>query len=281
VYIDAGALATITYSDIQLSSGTYTGTGNINADPLFTSGLHLSDFSPCIGTATATGAPATDLEGNTRGTPPDMGAYENARDSSLPVELSSFSAEALPDGVRLKWSTESEVDNLGFILESKLAEGDWVQIASYQTHTELQGQGNKSSRTEYKFMDETARAGQSCTYRLSDVNTAGEIHVYDVIKIAMPDVPKELVLDPPFPNPFNPQTKIYYQLSKSGPVEIAVFDLLGRKVRTLVDGFQSAGSYNIYWHGKDEAGMQTATGTYFITLKTVEGVRTQKVVMMR
>ncbi|MCK5145498.1 T9SS type A sorting domain-containing protein [bacterium] len=89
------------------------------------------------------------------------------------------------------------------------------------------------------------------------------------------------MLEPPFPNPFNPETKIQYQLAEAGPVEIMIYDLLGRKVRTLLDQDQAAGSYNLYWHGRDEAGVQTATGTYLIVLKTADGVRTQKAVMMR
>jgi hypothetical protein len=71
---------TVIYSDIQ---GGYTGTGNINADPMFVSpasgDFHLRQGSPCIDTGTLSGAPSTDLEGNSRpqGDGYDMGAYES------------------------------------------------------------------------------------------------------------------------------------------------------------------------------------------------------------
>jgi uncharacterized repeat protein (TIGR02543 family) len=72
------ATATVTHSDIQ---GGWEGEGNIDTDPLFENGYHLSDYSPAIGTGTSTGAPNTDLEGTQRPNPtasnPDMGAYEN------------------------------------------------------------------------------------------------------------------------------------------------------------------------------------------------------------
>ncbi len=88
---------TVTYSDVQQSSGTYTGTGNINNDPLFVSGsdLHLTEPSPCIDTGTSTGAPADDRDGNTRpdppGSNPDMGAYENSRsDPAIRLQTKVF-----------------------------------------------------------------------------------------------------------------------------------------------------------------------------------------------
>jgi len=74
----------ISYS---LVNGGFTGEGNIDADPLFVDSANgdyrLSDKSPCIGAGTAAGAPTNDIEGNPRGALPDIGAYENARDSRI------------------------------------------------------------------------------------------------------------------------------------------------------------------------------------------------------
>ncbi|MCK5149061.1 T9SS type A sorting domain-containing protein [bacterium] len=208
-------------------------------------------------------------------------------DVSLPVQLSSFTANHTPTGVLLEWTTQSETDNLGFILERApvemplLASQSWQTIATYRTHQSLAGQGNSSERHTYSYLDKNSQQGQNYKYRLSDVNTAGEINIYDTITIIMPDSPGETILEPPFPNPFNPETKIQYQLSKAGSVEIVVYNLMGRHVKTLINRHQSAGSHNIYWHGRDEAGNHSSTGTYVIVLKTLEGKRTQKVVMMR
>ncbi|MCK5149063.1 T9SS type A sorting domain-containing protein [bacterium] len=211
-------------------------------------------------------------------------------DASLSVELHSLSAVYENGSVAIQWITESETDNMGFILERVVGENvetlqatslHWDMIASYETHSAMMGNRNSSERNEYVFVDENVEAGQSYIYRLSDVNTNSDVHVYDIIEITLSDAPVETVLNPPFPNPFNPATKIGYTIAKSSPVEITIYDLLGRKVKTLIDQQQAAGSYNIYWHGRDEAGNQTATGTYVIVLKTLEGKKTQKVVMMR
>ncbi|MCK5146261.1 T9SS type A sorting domain-containing protein, partial [bacterium] len=204
-------------------------------------------------------------------------------DASLAVTLHSLSAVYENGSMSLHWVTDSETENVGFVLELENSRSPlrWEVIASHETHDELRGQGNSSERHEYVFIDNNVEAGQSYVYRLSDVNTSGEVHVYDDISIDLPDAPEVTVLDPPFPNPFNPQTKISYQLAETGSVEIIIYDLLGRKVQSLVSEKQIAGSYNMYWHGDDEFGQKVATGTYLIVLKTVEGVRTQKVVMLR
>ena len=221
------------------------------------------------------------------------GALSNAPlsigDASLPVDLHAFSALCEGSTVVLTWTTASETDNQGFLLERAVGcvemlhatSLQWDVIASYETHPELAGQGNSSARYDYTFVDASVEPGQSYGYRLSDVSTSGEVHVYDIIFTALPELPKEAVLEPPFPNPFNPETKIAYQLAESGPVEIVVYDLLGRRVHALVDEVQSAGSYTVYWQGNNRLGEKVATGTYVIVLKTAEGVLTRKVIMMR
>ena len=210
-------------------------------------------------------------------------------DMSLPVALSAFYARAVPGGVQLSWITESETDNLGFVLERGvgcvetrfIASLQWEVIASYETHPELCGQGNSAAQHNYTFVDKAVEAGTGYVYRLSDVNTDGEVNVYDVIQIALPDAPVVTAMDPPFPNPFNPQTKIEYHLAEAGPVKIVVYDLLGREVRMLVDELQSPGSFHVYWQGNDRWGEKVATGMYLIVLKTADCVKTQKVMMMR
>lgn len=220
---------------------------------------------------------------NVAGTGDYSGTWDFTTDVSLPVELTSFSAEPVAAGILLKWVTESELDNLGFILERASAGPDspgWEVIASYLTHASLSGKGSTSSRTEYAFTDMSVQSGRTYQYRLSDVNTQGEKHIYDVIRTALPEAPEMTALEPPFPNPFNPGTKIRYRLSDAGRVEVSVYDLLGRKLQTLLNEHQPAGSYNLYWHGRDASGTRMASGSYIIILKTAEETQKQKVVLL-
>jgi subtilisin family serine protease len=83
-----------------------------------------------------------------------------------------------------------------------------------------------------------------------------------------PIVPDKFVLDQNFPNPFNPSTTIRYGLPQDvSGVEIVIFDLLGRKVRTLSQPAQKSGYYNIVWNGRTENGIAVATGVYFYQMR--------------
>jgi len=79
---------------------------------------------------------------------------------------------------------------------------------------------------------------------------------------------KEFYLAQNYPNPFNPQTEIHYQLPGSGIVQLAIYDLLGKKVRTLVDWeTQSCGLHRICWNGMDDSGKEVPGGVYFYRIQ--------------
>ncbi len=209
--------------------------------------------------------------------------YYGGSDISLPIEVTSFSLSGTSELVLINWITESEVDNLGFVLEQ--AQGNaplqWVEIASYITHPELKGQSNTSAKTEYIFMDVTAQPGKTYSYRLSDVNIKGYVTVNAKLSITLDALPECTELLPACPNPFNPVTKISYQLATTGPVEISVYDLMGRKVSTLLNQEQNAGNYILYWNGKDDSGRQAASGTYILRMIAEDVTKIQKVLLMR
>ena len=84
-----------------------------------------------------------------------------------------------------------------------------------------------------------------------------------------------------YPNPFNPTTTISYQLSKSGRVDIAVMDILGRNIRTLESGVKSGGVHQIEWDGKNTAGSQVASGIYFTRITAENNTKMIKMVLIR
>jgi len=208
-------------------------------------------------------------------------SWENGDDVALPVELASFCACQEGRSVVLEWITESEVENLGFIIERKTDNTVWQQIASYQTHTALEGQGNTSTRTEYIFTDSDVELGNSYYYRLSDVSVQGEITTYPPVFIQLIKPPKETLLEKAYPNPFNPQTNITYHLAEATQVKITVFDMLGRKVKELYNGSKPAGSYHIYWNGTNEDGMKASNGVFIIRMLTGNIRQIQKVMFIK
>ena len=93
--------------------------------------------------------------------------------------------------------------------------------------------------------------------------------------------PKETVLLPNYPNPFNPETWIPYKLSKAAEVTVVIYAIDGSLIRTLTLGHQSAGTYQsksraAYWDGKNEVGEPVASGVYFYTLSAGEFTATRK-----
>jgi len=94
-------------------------------------------------------------------------------------------------------------------------------------------------------------------------------------------VPSAFKLEQNYPNPFNPSTTINYDLAKSGQVRLDIYNLIGQRVKTLVNDVQSAGSWKVVWNGKDDVGSSVASGVYFYRLAGPNVVLTKKMVLMK
>jgi len=93
--------------------------------------------------------------------------------------------------------------------------------------------------------------------------------------------PKDFELYQSYPNPFNNQTIIKYNLLKSCQVTLTIYNILGQKVKTLVNQRQETGSRSISWDGKDEKGKDLAGGIYFYQLKAGEVTQTKRMVLLK
>jgi hypothetical protein len=98
---------------------------------------------------------------------------------------------------------------------------------------------------------------------------------------AVDNMPGVLALGSNYPNPFNPQTTISFNLPKSGRVELSVFDIRGRLVRTLMDGVVEAGTHSSVWNGRNDQGAEAASGTYFYQLRTDSETLREKMVLLK
>ncbi len=94
-------------------------------------------------------------------------------------------------------------------------------------------------------------------------------------------IPASLQLYQNFPNPFNPETEITYDLPSDGVVSLVVYNLLGQEVRVLVDKYQSAGSYTATWDGKDVSGVDVPSGIYIYRLEAGGYSLVRKAVVLR
>ena len=95
-------------------------------------------------------------------------------------------------------------------------------------------------------------------------------------------LPIEFKLYANYPNPFNPSTIITYDIAKASNVELSVFDMRGREIRTLVSNtFQNSGKYHINWDGNDDYGVGVSAGVYIYKLKASNKVFHRKMVLMK
>ncbi|MCG3158151.1 MAG: Ycf48-like protein [bacterium] len=94
-------------------------------------------------------------------------------------------------------------------------------------------------------------------------------------------LPLEYTLSQNYPNPFNPETRIRYQLANPDRVALKIYNMLGQEVRTLIDEFKPAGSYEVSWDGKDNAGQRAPSGMYLYRVEAQGLVQTKKMILAK
>ena len=117
----------------------------------------------------------------------------------------------------------------------------------------------------------------------------GPIYVFELLPGEMPaavlseesELPPARALHQNYPNPFNPSTTISFTVATRGPVELSVFDLLGRRVRILSEGPRSAGQHTVVWDGTDEKGRAVGSGIYVYRLRIADFAQTRKMVLVK
>jgi hypothetical protein len=95
------------------------------------------------------------------------------------------------------------------------------------------------------------------------------------------NIPVAYSLSQNYPNPFNPETNIVFNIPKSAQVKLEIFNILGQKVRTLVDQYLKAGQNVVDWDGRDDLGKEVSSGMYFYRITTPEFSQTKKMVLLR
>ena len=196
-------------------------------------------------------------------------------DTPLPVELASYTLENLDNAIKLNWKTAAEVDNQGFILErSEQPNQGFEQVASYQSSLNLKGQGTVSQETSYEYVDYGKfKHGETYYYRLSDVDIAGNRNVLETKAITRPDA---YSLEQNYPNPFNPVTTITFSLQKPGKTMLEVYNILGQKVKTLLNDELKAGTHIQRWDARGYA-----SGVYFYRLQSGSFTRIKKMMLVK
>ena len=93
--------------------------------------------------------------------------------------------------------------------------------------------------------------------------------------------PGRFSLSQNFPNPFNPVTEIKYELPSESLVNVSIYDVVGRKIKSLVNQEQSAGSYSLQWDATNSVGEAIPAGMYIYTIQAGEYRSTKKMVLLK
>jgi hypothetical protein len=171
----------------------------------------------------------------------------------VPVELSSFSANANGTSAVLYWSTATETNNQGFSIERKSAKTNWQEVGY------VPGFGTSTEQHSYSFSDDQLGAG-SYSYRLKQTDFNGAYEYSDVVNVEI-SIPSEFSLNQNYPNPFNPTTNISYSIPQQSFVSIKVYNITGQEVAVLANGVQTEGHHQATFDAKN-----LASGIYIVRM---------------
>ena len=294
---------------VTASAGTSVGTYNIRFDLTGVSGIN--DFNTLIilkrADAGSSWQKVEDLGGTYSYNEPYITvqgltsfsdfAIASSGDNSLPVELTSFSVQAAPDGIELQWVTESEISNAGFVIERSTAEnGTYTLLSSYIQNDDLQGLGNSSFGKTYRYTDLSVKPEITYWYKLVDVTYSGIRKEHEPIQVLASfskgtaytifgNLPESFNLLPNYPNPFNPQTYIHFdipqQIKGNAQISLTVYDVVGHKIKNLISAELPAGHYEIQWIGDNNQIQSVPSGIYFCVFKYGQSSKVIKMSLLR
>lgn len=117
--------------------------------------------------------------------------------------------------------------------------------------------------------------------KMECVQCHGDPHVTSAVD-QIPGMPTSFSLEQSYPNPFNPGTSIQFSVAKSEKVDLAIYDIRGQLVRTLIDHeLYSPGYYTLSWDGTDNHGQRVTRGVYFTKMQTGRFITTRKMSMVK
>jgi hypothetical protein len=148
--------------------------------------------------------------------------------------------------VKLTWITTSEQNNKGFDIERKTND-NWEKVGF------LNGKLYSNTQTTYIYIDEELNTG-IYNYRLKQIDNNGNFDYLILNSTIEIGIPEKYIISQNYPNPFNPTTKINFELPFDSKVKIAVYDMLGRELKILINNeLKKAGYYTIDFNANNLA----------------------------
>lgn len=199
-------------------------------------------------------------------------AIGGGAENPLPVELVALTGEydAGDKAVRLRWQTASETGNAGFALERKTEAGSWLEFGF------VDGAGTTSTPQSYRFVDRNLPfAAESLTYRLRQVDLDGTTTHSTPVTVAL-GTPIAARLHSIFPNPVRGQASVRYEVAQGGEVRLELYDLLGRRVRSIARPHAAPGRGEVRL---DTSGLPS--GTYVVRFEAGDVAESKRIIVLR
>jgi hypothetical protein len=210
----------------------------------------------------------------------------NENDATLPVELSSFTANINSQGgITVMWATQSETGVNGYYVNratvNNLSEA--LRISS------LIPASNTSQQQVYVYNDNELYEPGTYYYWLEIQDIDGIVSYYGSRSVTFggngnngtPEIPLVTGIRSIYPNPFNPSATIMYELEQPANVNIEIFNNRGQIVRSFNFGQQEKNRYKLLWDGTDNSGSACGTGIYFIKMKAGKETFVKKAALIK
>ena len=191
-------------------------------------------------------------------------------------------AEGIESIVEFRWQPAVDPDPLDFVEYTLVYTADWSDTSTYTAVggiSDTAFTATLSNNTEYYWLVEAIDGDSLLT--ASNEGTPQRFVVGTLSIDELAGIPEEFALHQNYPNPFNPTSTIRYDLPEATHLRILVYDIMGREVARLVDGYLEAGYHQLVWNGRDRSGRELPTGMYIILMATPEYRKSIKLVMMK
>ena len=197
-------------------------------------------------------------------------AWVNAGSVVVPVELTSFTATSISDGVRLNWATATETNNSGFEIQRKQDSSVWERIGF------VEGHGTTTEAQEYFYIDDIRdNSATTFRYRLKQIDFDGSYEFSEEVLVENP-APSDYALHQNFPNPYNPVTTIKYEIPSKATMQLNIYNTLGEVIQVLVNEEKPVGYYEIEFDASS-----FASGVYFYRIQAGDFIKTKKMILLK
>lgn len=194
-------------------------------------------------------------------------------------QILSYESELPLGGLRLTFEAGTEIDYSSFdftqaqMIYDYRQENSEIRLLIYS----MDGQSMPAGSHDILWLHEET------PLEIKEIELASEGGRLVTVQLGNPVglVPETFVLRQNYPNPFNPETNISFDLPSASQVELDVFNVLGQRIATLVDGNLPAGQHTVIWDGRNAEKSPVASGIYFYRLSTSANIETRKMILMK